>query len=75
MTDVSKTRPNFFPNSSSAKEAKRKAFESMEQSQETNGPQRSSTGEVRNNDARVEIPESIKDFSQIKNSKKLSSLN
>ncbi|MDH4467733.1 MAG: flagellar biosynthesis anti-sigma factor FlgM [Bacteriovoracaceae bacterium] len=66
MTDVSKTRPNFFPNSPTAKEAKRKAFENLEQAQDTNGAQRSNIGGVKNNDARVEIPESIKDFSQIK---------
>ena len=66
MTDVSKTRPNFFPNSPTAKEAKRKAFESMEQAQDINGAQTTNIGETRSHDARVEIPESIKDFSQIK---------
>jgi negative regulator of flagellin synthesis FlgM len=71
MSDVSKARPNFFPNSASAKEAKRKAIENMEalnnSSQARGAEGRGEEGGRVNNDARVEIPESVRDFSQIKN--------
>jgi flagellar biosynthesis anti-sigma factor FlgM len=66
MSDVSKTRPNFFPNSTSAKEAKRKAIENLDQGDDVASTKRSIPENLRNADSRVEIPESIKDFSQIK---------
>jgi len=69
MSDVSKARANFFPNSPSAKEAKRKAIENMEALRHSQGSQINHgddhSGSV-NQDARVQIPESVRDFSIIK---------
>jgi len=70
MSDVGKARANFFPNSISAKEAKRKAIENMEALRHSPSENiRHEEGEQNtsiNDDARVQIPESVRDFSQIK---------
>ena len=64
MSKIETTRPSFFPNSPSAQAIRDKNISRINKMQESYGPTK--TGEPKGlRDARVDIPEKIKDYAQI----------